>query len=64
VAQGNGLYDALVKGALADCRVHGEQCVKVSTQLANLAPQKVWVRSGFELEQAHYTFHYWLSGKR
>lgn len=63
-AQGNGLYDALVKAALADCRAHREQRVQVSTQLSNIASQKVWVRNGFELEHAHYTFHYWLSGRR
>lgn len=63
-AQGNGLYDSLVKAALADCRAHQEQVVEVSTQLANVAPQKVWVRNGFEPKAAHYTFHYWPSGNR
>jgi hypothetical protein len=31
----------------------------VSTQITNLAVQKVWVRQGFELTGSYYTFHLW-----
>jgi ribosomal protein S18 acetylase RimI-like enzyme len=59
-AQRQGVYDALVKAALVDCRSHDEARVITSTQLANVAPQKVWIRNGFEPFQAQYTFHHWF----
>jgi hypothetical protein len=43
------------------CRVRaqGASEVLISTQLANLAPQKVWSRAGLALDHALYTFHWW-----
>lgn len=32
----------------------------VSTQITNLAVQKVWVRLGFEPYRFYYTFHKWF----
>jgi GNAT superfamily N-acetyltransferase len=59
-AQGRGLYDALVKAAGCAARERGRLEITVSTQLDNLAPQKVWVRNGLEPHHALYTFHGWL----
>jgi ribosomal protein S18 acetylase RimI-like enzyme len=59
-AQGRGLYGWLVKDALADCARYTEREIRASTQLQNVAPQKVWVRNGFEPQEAYYTFHFWF----
>lgn len=58
--QRRGVYSALFKAAGHAARAHGEQTVTVSTNLSNLAPQKVWVRHGFEIQRAYYTFHGWF----
>jgi NADPH:quinone reductase-like Zn-dependent oxidoreductase len=39
--------------------LQGATEVLVSTQLANVAPQKVWARAGLALDHALYTFHWW-----
>ncbi len=59
-AQGRGIYRLLVLGGLDWCRDRGARRMVVSTQLTNLAVQKVWVRAGFEPSGANYTFHLWL----
>ena len=58
-SQGQGLYLALVIGALhrsAELKV--SRCV-VSTQVSNVRAQKVWIRVGFEPTHAVHTFHLW-----
>jgi ribosomal protein S18 acetylase RimI-like enzyme len=57
--QRRGLYDALLKtcGRTLYDRAVPEMCI--STQLTNVAPQKVWVRSGLTPRRALYTFHKW-----
>lgn len=58
-AQRRGVYDALLRLSLAEARAQGAAEIVVSTQIDNLAPQKVWVRNGLEPRGAYYTFHRW-----
>lgn len=58
--QRRGVYSALFKAAGHAAREHGEKIVTISTNLSNLAPQKVWVRHGFELQRGYHTFHGWF----
>jgi ribosomal protein S18 acetylase RimI-like enzyme len=60
--QRKGIYDALVRAAGSSCRARGIPDLFVSTQLSNLAPQKVWVRHGMEPRSSFYTFHRWPRG--
>ena len=57
--QRRGIYAALFREIGCRARAQGASEVLVSTQLANLAPQKVWTRAGLELDHALYTFHWW-----
>jgi GNAT superfamily N-acetyltransferase len=57
--QRRGIYAALLREIGCRARAQGASQVLVSTQLANLAPQKVWTRAGLELDHALYTFHWW-----
>jgi GNAT superfamily N-acetyltransferase len=59
-AQGTGVYFALVSAAKEWCFQRGVKRVITSTQLPNRAVQKVWVRQGFWLTHAAYTFHKWF----
>jgi GNAT superfamily N-acetyltransferase len=59
-AQRKGVYDALVKGALRECERRAVGQVRAATQLQNIAPQKVWIRNGFEPLKSEYTFHQWF----
>jgi len=59
--QGRGLYTALVIGALhRSAGLKPDRCI-VSTQIGNVAPQKVWARTGFEPSHAVHTFHVWFA---
>jgi GNAT superfamily N-acetyltransferase len=57
--QGRGLYQALMQQAQHWGRAHGFGAMTVSTQVVNLAVQKVWCRLGFEPSSSYYTFHQW-----
>lgn len=59
-AQGKGIYRDLIRRGQAWCRDEGCARMVVSTQVTNLAVQKVWVRQGFEPSRSYYTFHLWL----
>jgi GNAT superfamily N-acetyltransferase len=59
-AQGQGVYRALIAKGLAWCHAKDASRMVVSTQVTNLAVQKVWVRLGFEPGSSYYTFHAWL----
>lgn len=50
----------LMVGAMGWCARQGAARMVISTQLVNVASQKVWARLGFELSHAHYTFHKWV----
>lgn len=60
--QGKGVYRSLMIGGMEWCASRGATTMVVSTQLVNVAVQKVWSRLGFELARAHYTFHGWFDG--
>ncbi len=60
-AQGRGVYKLLIVRGLEWCKSQGARRMVVSTQVTNLAVQKVWVRTGFEPLGATYTFHKWFS---
>jgi GNAT superfamily N-acetyltransferase len=59
-AQGRGIYRSLVVRALRWAHDAGADEVIVSTQLQNVAAQKVWVRVGFEPAYGVLTFHRWF----
>src|SRR5690606_32122844 len=54
---GGGLYGVLIRHTQAVFRSRGFQRMRVSTQIQNVAVQKVWAREGFVLVQAYDTFH-------
>ncbi|HEX5769211.1 MAG TPA: GNAT family N-acetyltransferase [Burkholderiales bacterium] len=59
-AQGRGIYRSLMLAGMRWCKAQGCSRMVVSTQLTNLAVQKVWSRLGFEPSSACYTFHKWF----
>ncbi len=58
--QRQGVYRSLLIHALDWCKSQGAQNVFISTQLVNIAVQKVWTRLGFEPDHSYYTFHKWF----
>lgn len=58
--QGHGLYAALVGLAKNWCLENEIGRLLVSTQVTNIAPQKVWCRHGFEPRKSIHTFHKWF----
>jgi GNAT superfamily N-acetyltransferase len=58
--QGRGLYQALMLQAQHWGGDAGFGAMTVSTQVVNLAVQKVWCRLGFEPSSSYYTFHQWF----
>lgn len=59
-AQGQGIYRSFMVRGMEWCLSKGATRMVVSTQITNIAVQKVWVRLGFELNHAYYTFHKWF----
>jgi ribosomal protein S18 acetylase RimI-like enzyme len=59
-AQRQGIYRSLVLKGMEWCQSRRAQRMLISTQLTNLAAQRVWTRLGFELKSAQYTFHKWF----
>lgn len=62
-AQGKGIYRSFMVAGMHWCAGRGAERMVVSTQLTNIAVQKVWVRVGFEPSHAVFTFHAWLDGE-
>jgi GNAT superfamily N-acetyltransferase len=60
-AQGRGIYRSLMVNAMKWCQAQGRQRMVVSTQITNIAVQKVWSRLGFEPSVSYYTFHKWFT---
>jgi GNAT superfamily N-acetyltransferase len=58
--QGKGIYKQLILAGIDWCQKRGCQQMIVSTQISNIAVQKVWVRVGFEPSYGYFTFHKWL----
>ena len=54
---GGGIYGDLIRYTQAQYRARGYRTMTVSTQIWNLAVQKVWGREGFVLDRAYDTFH-------
>jgi GNAT superfamily N-acetyltransferase len=59
-AQGRGIYRSLMIAGMSWCAQRGRSRMVVSTQVTNVAVQKVWTRVGFEPSAAQYTFHKWF----
>jgi GNAT superfamily N-acetyltransferase len=58
--QGAGLYRTLVGLALNWTAKRNISTLIVSTQITNIAPQKVWCRYGLEPYRSFYTLHKWF----
>jgi ribosomal protein S18 acetylase RimI-like enzyme len=59
-AQGRGIYRTMMVYGMRWVQEQGGERMVVSTQLTNIAVQKVWARLGFEMDRAYYTFHKWF----
>ncbi|MGJ3239763.1 MAG: GNAT family N-acetyltransferase [Anaerolineae bacterium] len=59
-AQGQGIYKAMMIRGMQWCQQQGVTQMIVSTQITNIAVQKVWARLGFEMNRAYYTLHKWF----
>ena len=59
-AQGQGIYRSFILYGMKWCLSFGAKRMVESTQVTNLAVQKVWIRLGFEPSHSYYTFHKWF----
>lgn len=59
-AQGMGIYRLFIENSLLWAVRQGLKRMIVSTQITNIAVQKVWVRVGFVPYSSFYTFHKWF----
>ena len=59
-AQGSGIYRSFIVRGLDWAQQRKAARMVVSTQITNLAVQKVWVRVGYEPSHSFYTFHKWF----
>ena len=59
--QGLGIGRSLMLFSLRWFQEQGLNQMLISTQIVNLASQKVWTRLGFEISHAYYTFHKWFN---
>jgi GNAT superfamily N-acetyltransferase len=59
-AQGKGIYRTMMVHGMRWCQQQGAERMIVSTQITNVAVQKVWARLGFEFDHAYYTLHKWF----
>ena len=59
-AQGKGIYQSMMIGGMEWVRDNGAKQMVVSTQVINVAVQKVWARLGFEMDRSYYTLHKWF----
>ena len=59
-SRGQGIYRSFMVCGMEWCLSKGAEHMVVSTQITNIAVQKVWVRLGFEPASAYYTFHKWF----
>jgi GNAT superfamily N-acetyltransferase len=58
--QGQGIGRVLISAAMRWFKARGASRMVISTQMTNLASQKVWLRLGFEPREALLTFHKWF----
>lgn len=59
-AQGAGIYRSFMVNGMQWCKEQQARRMVVSTQVTNVAVQKVWCRVGFEPAHSYYTFHKWF----
>lgn len=59
-AQGQGIYRTMMIHGMIWCQQQGAEQMVVSTQVNNIAVQKVWARLGFEMDRSYYTMHKWF----
>ena len=59
--QRQGVYRSIIVKCLQWCAARKLHVMTISTQITNLASQKVWIRLGFEPNHSYYTFHKWFS---
>jgi len=59
-AQRHGVYRAMMIGGMIYLKEKGLKQMVVSTQIMNIAVQKVWTRLGFEPSHSYYTSHKWF----
>lgn len=59
--QKQGLYQAIILGGMNWLHSNGCTQIILSTQITNIAVQKVWARCGFEMSHSYYTFHKWFN---
>ncbi len=59
-AQGKGIYRTMMVEGMRWCQQQETKRMIVSTQITNVAVQKVWARLGFEFDHAYYTLHKWF----
>jgi GNAT superfamily N-acetyltransferase len=62
-AQGQGVYQTMMIHGMKWCQEQGSSRMVVSTQITNIAVQKVWARLGFEMDHSYYTLHKWFDSK-
>jgi GNAT superfamily N-acetyltransferase len=58
--QGQGIYLSFLCRAIQWCLSKQAKRIVISTQLNNIAVQKVLTKSGFEISRGYYTFHKWF----
>ena len=58
--QGRGVCGQLMVQSLEWARAQGAKRMIISTQVTNVAMQKVWCRVGFEPSHSFYTLHRWF----
>jgi ribosomal protein S18 acetylase RimI-like enzyme len=58
--QGIGVGRSLMLSGLALCKNQQAERMVISTQVTNVAVQKVWCRVGFEPAHSYYTLHKWF----
>lgn len=59
--QGKGIYRELIRASMDWALENACTEIIYSTQITNLAVQKVWTREGCEMNRSYYTLHYWRS---
>jgi ribosomal protein S18 acetylase RimI-like enzyme len=59
-AQGRGIYRLLMTRSMEWSRARGATTMLFTTQITNVAVQRVWTRLGFEPLGFSYTFHRWF----
>lgn len=58
--QGHGIYQAFLYKAMEWCLSKNAKKIVISTQINNIAVQKILTRFGFEIAKGYYTFHKWF----